>query len=292
MDLAVIDSSLKDMTGVDAVAQLRHSTTAKRDIPVILLDSCRDHDLIRRARDAGVNEYVRKPFTAKTLLASVHSIIENPRPFILCNTYIGPDRRSNPAFSCVLSVPFLGQCRRRISPKMIGPGEQDSAGADVPARAFAPDGWLKRKMGLEAKDTFAIDEARVDVMEELLVSARETYARSVQEEVRELISYNRLLFQKPDRTAVTVEAIRRLAGAIEGKAADLGSPRVSEVARLLGEFCNLHFIPGSSQSLILLEKHALTLMALLQAGAKATSGQLGDTLVKDLARQVASLKLT
>lgn len=290
VDLAVIDSTLRDMTGTEAVKQLRYSSLPTREIPVILLDSCRDMSVISRARDAGINEYVRKPFTAKSLLSGVHSIVENSRPFIVSSTYIGPDRRTNPAFLTLPRMAYAGGCRRRNSPKLIGPGERNIGIDDMTAGMILPDGSLKRKMGLQVKEMFVIDDSRVDVLEKSLVSARETYSRSVQEQVRELISYNRLLFQRPNQTEDTVAAIRSLATAIELNAIDLGLSGVSEVARLLHEFCQNYFVPGSSRSLILLEKHALALMGMLRAGAKDTSSPSGDAIIKELLKQVASVK--
>jgi two-component system chemotaxis response regulator CheY len=290
VDLAVFDSTLRGMSGTDAVKQLRQSTPSVRELPIILLDGDGDTGAIGRARDAGVNEYIRKPFSAKTLLSGVHTIVENSRPFIVSSTYIGPDRRANPAFSSATTTSFAGDCRRLRSPRPIGRGESDILGNMSIATVLAPDGALRRKMGLAIREVLSIDEAKINVLEQTLVSARETYSKSVQQQVRELISFNRLLFTKPDQAEETATAIRSLAGAIERNAIDLGLSRVSEVAGLLHDFCRHYFVPGNNRSLILLEKHALALMGMLRAGNKEASAESGDAIVKELLRQVASVR--
>jgi len=46
------------------------------------------------ARDSGINEYVIKPFSARTIYDRLERLIEKPRDFIISAPFIGPDRRS------------------------------------------------------------------------------------------------------------------------------------------------------------------------------------------------------
>jgi two-component system, chemotaxis family, chemotaxis protein CheY len=266
MDLVVMDWGLRSTKGVDAVRQLRRSNRASaRSLPIILLGPGKDIHMMSSARDAGVTEYVRKPFTARSLLASVYSVVESPRPFVVSLEYAGPDRRDNPSFSTYLPrVPYR-QCRRNQTPLAVNPGEEPSFEPDVP-RLYLPDYRLKRKMGLDAPDHLITSPAAIDRIEESLDQAKSRYALSVQAEVREIIAYNRLLLQKSDRAGEIVEAIKNLAATIEARTTELGYVRIPEVARLLQSFCACHFRPGNGRSVILLEKHALTLMAMLRGG--------------------------
>ena len=45
------------------------------------------------ARDAGVNEFVVKPITAKAVLDRINAVILRPRAFIKAEHYVGPCRR-------------------------------------------------------------------------------------------------------------------------------------------------------------------------------------------------------
>jgi CheY-like chemotaxis protein len=62
-------------------------------VPVILVTSRRSKADVQMAREAGVNEFVIKPFTPASLLARLQLVLNNPRPFILSEEYVGPDRR-------------------------------------------------------------------------------------------------------------------------------------------------------------------------------------------------------
>lgn len=46
-----------------------------------------------RARDAGVNEFIAKPVSVKTMMSRLSAVIEHPHPFVRTNGYFGPCRR-------------------------------------------------------------------------------------------------------------------------------------------------------------------------------------------------------
>jgi hypothetical protein len=48
---------------------------------------------IRGARDAGVHEFLRKPFTTGDLFKRVENVALKPRPWVEAVGYVGPDRR-------------------------------------------------------------------------------------------------------------------------------------------------------------------------------------------------------
>ena len=48
---------------------------------------------VHEARDAGVNEFMAKPLTARGVLERLALVIDHPRPFIRSDDYFGPDRR-------------------------------------------------------------------------------------------------------------------------------------------------------------------------------------------------------
>jgi CheY-like chemotaxis protein len=48
---------------------------------------------IKGARDSGVHEFLRKPFTAADLIRRVEAVTLKPRDWIEAMSYVGPDRR-------------------------------------------------------------------------------------------------------------------------------------------------------------------------------------------------------
>lgn len=93
-DIMITDWHMEPMDGTTLVKTLRHSSVdAIRYMPIIMLSGHSDMTRVREARDCGVHDFLTKPVSAKSLLARLIKIIENPRPFIKTEHYFGPDRR-------------------------------------------------------------------------------------------------------------------------------------------------------------------------------------------------------
>lgn len=91
--LICLEASGADFDGVGLVHKLRRSSLTCRKIPVIMLTGEATIESIRLARDAGVHEFLRKPFTAKDLFRRVENVLLKPRLWIDAQMYVGPDRR-------------------------------------------------------------------------------------------------------------------------------------------------------------------------------------------------------
>ena len=50
-------------------------------------------DQVREARDIGVNEFIAKPVSVKTMMQRLQAVIESPRPYVRTKGYFGPCRR-------------------------------------------------------------------------------------------------------------------------------------------------------------------------------------------------------
>jgi DNA-binding response OmpR family regulator len=82
--------------GVDGAAftrALRRSRLKCRYAPVIMVTSQATAAGILGARDAGVHEFLRKPFTMKDLLRRLEAVTLRQRDWVEAVGYIGPDRR-------------------------------------------------------------------------------------------------------------------------------------------------------------------------------------------------------
>lgn len=93
-DVIIVDDALGGMDGVAFTKKLRAATDCQnRLVPIIMMSSAPDARRIAEARDAGVTEFLRKPFAANHLQSRLDNIESNPRGFIEAETYQGPDRR-------------------------------------------------------------------------------------------------------------------------------------------------------------------------------------------------------
>lgn len=93
-EVVIIDDAIAGPDAVELVRRLRADATGpNRLTPVIMMAAAPDATRIAAARDAGVTEFLRKPFAATHLKSRLDSIAGSPRPFIEAETYAGPDRR-------------------------------------------------------------------------------------------------------------------------------------------------------------------------------------------------------
>ncbi len=73
--------------------RIRRSTLACRQAPVIMVTADATASTIKGARDSGVHEFLRKPFTAGDLLKRIEVVALKPRGWVEAVGYVGPDRR-------------------------------------------------------------------------------------------------------------------------------------------------------------------------------------------------------
>lgn len=93
-DLVIVDWEMEGVDGIELVRRIRHDKDSPdRFLPIIMLTAYSEHPRITAARDAGVNEFVVKPISAKTLFSRLNSVIEHPRRYINTKNFFGPDRR-------------------------------------------------------------------------------------------------------------------------------------------------------------------------------------------------------
>jgi len=93
-DIIVLDWVMPGMSGIDLVKMLRVNPQSPNPfVPVILLTGHTSMDHVQQARDAGVNEFIAKPVSVKTMMSRMAAVIEHPRPFVRTNAYFGPCRR-------------------------------------------------------------------------------------------------------------------------------------------------------------------------------------------------------
>ncbi|MPY71616.1 MAG: response regulator [Alphaproteobacteria bacterium] len=93
-DVIIVDWHMEPLDGIDFVKLVRTAKDSPNPyVPIIMLSGYTEYRRVVAARDAGVNEFLAKPISAKALYQRFASIIENPRPFIRTKLYFGPDRR-------------------------------------------------------------------------------------------------------------------------------------------------------------------------------------------------------
>ncbi|MFZ4606522.1 MAG: response regulator [Caulobacter sp.] len=88
-----VEHSGLHMNGAKLARAIRRSDFACRKAPIIMVTGEATAGAILGARDAGVHEFLRKPFTIKDLLRRLEAVALKPRDWVEAVQYVGPDRR-------------------------------------------------------------------------------------------------------------------------------------------------------------------------------------------------------
>lgn len=93
-DIVLTDWQMMPMDGIELTKIIRtDQMSPNRMVPVILVSGYSAIERVANARDAGVTEFMVKPFSANDLAKRLAYVINKPRDFIDCSGYFGPDRR-------------------------------------------------------------------------------------------------------------------------------------------------------------------------------------------------------
>lgn len=102
VDLLLVDLAMPLMDGVEFTRMVRtNEDSPNHFLPIIMITGHSERSRVNAARDAGVNEFLVKPVTAKGLMERLSLIVNRPRNFVKSKQYFGPDRRrrADPNFS-------------------------------------------------------------------------------------------------------------------------------------------------------------------------------------------------
>lgn len=92
--LLLIDADLAPNDDLALIRKLRQTDQhPNRDMPIIMMAASPSAPMIAAARDAGVTEFLRKPFAAQHIALRLEAIQSAPREFVAAGNYAGPDRR-------------------------------------------------------------------------------------------------------------------------------------------------------------------------------------------------------
>jgi CheY-like chemotaxis protein len=98
IDLVITDFNMPGLSGMGLAQRIRQEIRSKNprfnpSIPIIMITSFGTKKCLMAARDAGVDEFLAKPFTTLAVAERIDSAINMQRSFIVSDNYIGPCRR-------------------------------------------------------------------------------------------------------------------------------------------------------------------------------------------------------
>jgi two-component system, chemotaxis family, chemotaxis protein CheY len=92
------DWEMQPMNGLDFVLAVRGLPEGEDPyLPIIMLTSHAEAPRVIQALEAGIHEYLIKPFTGQALIARLDAVINHPRPFVKTEKFFGPAPRTKRA---------------------------------------------------------------------------------------------------------------------------------------------------------------------------------------------------
>ena len=93
-DIIVTEIAMPQRDGISLIEAVRGGKAGiAAQTPIIVLSAYTEEANVKRARDAGMNEFLAKPVSARSLYDRIVRVIEGARPFVIAPLYRGPDRR-------------------------------------------------------------------------------------------------------------------------------------------------------------------------------------------------------
>ncbi len=94
LDLLICDWKMKPVDGIELVRWVRNPAKSPcATLPILMLTCYADAERVKRARDAGVTEFMVKPFSPESIYQHISSMFRKPRRFVDSKSFFGPDRR-------------------------------------------------------------------------------------------------------------------------------------------------------------------------------------------------------
>lgn len=106
-DLVITDLAMGKEDGISFARRIRTAPASPNcTVPIIMMTGHAEMSRVAAAIDAGVNTFLAKPISVKSLADHVSAALNDRRPFVRTATYFGPDRRRRQALD------FKGPYRR------------------------------------------------------------------------------------------------------------------------------------------------------------------------------------
>lgn len=282
IDLVLCDFVMPTVDGAMFLRWLRLSDQSPdRFLPVIMISAAADRDVLFTARDAGMDEFLAKPFAATGLAQRIVSVAENPRPYYYAKGFFGPNRRRK-------QDPVKSDRRTRSQDDIetVYSGKDIGAlkNSDKEVWEFRIPRSLKQKLaGANAADVNApmIDPELIKAAEDKIAEMEGDYSDWVAETIDELHQAHHRAVEEPDNAVGQMRIINRIAHELRGQGGIFGYPLMTQFGK------SLYDVTGddakiTSQLLDLIDAHIKLIRVVTKQKIKGDGGDIGKELMGSL----------
>ncbi len=260
-DILITEWQMKTGDGIELTKEIRRSPDAPiQFLPIIMLTARAERQDVEVARDAGVTEFVVKPFNSLTIYRRIQQVIDNPRGFMLVQQYIGPDRRRK-------EVEAIKQDRRLEMPEIVSNMALVGAPEKKP-KLLLPDYAIKKRIGLtDTLDTIITPQLLAEA-QQVIDDLKDEALGWIKHYVQEIEQCYTQLVKQPDMGLV--EKFKGLLLDIKGNTGTFGYVTASQLAQRLYQFVRFDFAMKETKHYEVMLKYLQSMKLLLgsQAGGK------------------------
>jgi two-component system chemotaxis response regulator CheY len=93
-DVIILDWNMIPLDGIDFIRLVRRGSDSPcPEVAILMLTAHTEAHRVVAARDAGVSWLIAKPVSFKSLYSALVRVVEDERPFVSSEVYVGPERR-------------------------------------------------------------------------------------------------------------------------------------------------------------------------------------------------------
>lgn len=279
-DLIVSDLVMQPIDGLLLLRWVRSGKDSpNRFLPFIMLSGAADRDYVNAARDLGANEFLAKPFSAKSVYEHLLQAIDHPRQFVATRAYFGPDRRRK-------SGSADGADRRKATEEDVTVVySADSVKKPKSAKGvwyFRPPNALKDKVaGLGATGGGTIPLALLEEAEASLGRAALDFAHWALDYLNKLAKLCQQALDDPVRASTCFREINLLAHELRGQGGTFGYPLISVFGKMLYDV-TFGKCRDDAAAVEVVKAHVDAMRAVLREKIAGDGGQVGRQLTKSL----------
>ena len=280
IDLIITDWDMAPISGIEFIESIRQSDTSQhRTTPIIMLTGKAQQHHVIAARDAGITEFVVKPFSATTICKRITLIVDHPRNFVVSPDFTGPDRRRRTVKD--IPVDRRGQKKVKITSKGAMPA---SDGVTIINANYN----LKEKIGkdVDLKDLFS--PAAIKQAQEVIYSSTDEFLTYIREDLQLLEKHFANLDKAHIKDKDDIRAMSTLALSIKSRGGTFDYHLASYVA---DSFYNIiiEHAELNAPCLQAIRSHMDMIYVILNEEIKDTESAIGEKITTMLQKLVETL---
>lgn len=280
-DFIITEWNIQQIDGIKLLEFIRrHPDSPNPTIPIIMLTGRAEQVDVALARNYGVNEYIIKPFTAKSIYSRLERIIEQPRGFVVAKTFVGPDRRSGSRDNKPAS---FRERRKRNTLPQIKPKEVKKAlrnDSDEP-QIWLPDFSLKLKLGKNTRLDSVITPQIIEQSQAAIDAITNSSLGWIRDNLSELKQLYEVLISQYSPSDIK-DDLSGIALTINSRAGTFGYGRAGEISYGLYVFIRNNLDVKNRTHHLIIKKHIEVLQVILGNHMCGDAGLIGEQIAAEL----------